>query len=430
MLVHPAARTLPQPLQPLLVSCSGAPSAASNRRHFGNFIRSVLCLDPPDSPDVPTVENRFHPWDSSPCPDLRMRAATIRAKAKCPVTHKDINFTCPLSGIPTHHSLEAWEEDTQYHQSKKYEILKKVNIYEHDLRSGRPFPEFDFPTNQKRDNLVNLANWDTYFYTRGFLSMDTEFQLAVVTKMLSFPMTIASVVHQFSPYFLKPKGPLHVEGLKSLAALRYSLYPQYRLSTYRDRPMRLFLLNARSESLLPPHVWKELTYLFPGVTFELHFVGPQSYFDREKKQYLVSDRPIVKRIDDTLCFVYHTHDFNVMHEAGDFFPYDPYLDLFVAYHPQFTEPDVEEMWHKTIKGLLESKCPVFVTGFHEANLNKNFDYLVENFNDDMDIIFDREKNLFGSTKWELNDLNPQEVFQYNQRLFGIRGKRYHAVHKN
>ncbi|CAI8500504.1 unnamed protein product [Pichia kudriavzevii] len=397
------------------------------QRQIVGFIRSVLCLDPPQSADVPTVENRFHPWDSSPYPDLRTRAATIRAKAKCPVTNLDINYTCPISGIPTHHSREAWEQDTEYHQTKKYEILKKVNIYEHDLRSGRPFPEFEFPTNQRRDNLVNFANWDTFFYTRGFVSMDTEFQLAVVTKMLSFPLSIASIVHQYSPYFLKPKGPVSVEGLKSLAALRYSLYPQLRLSTYRDRPMRIFLLNARSESLLPAHVWKELTYLFPGVTFELHFVGPQSYFDREKQQYLVSDRPIIKRLDDTLCFVYHTHDFNVLHEAGDLFPYDPYLDMFIAYHPQMTEKNSVEMWSKSIKGLLESKCPVVVTGYHEENLNKNFDYIMENFKDDLDLIFDKTQNIYGSTKWELNDLNPQEVFQYNQRIFAIRGKRYHAV---
>lgn len=125
--------------------------------------------------------------------------------------------------------------------------------------------------------------------------------------------------------------------------------------------------------------------------------------------------------------MYHTHDFNVLHEAGDLFPYDPYLDMFIAYHPQMTEKNSVEMWSKSIKGLLESKCPVVVTGYHEENLNKNFDYIMENFKDDLDLIFDKTQNIYGSTKWELNDLNPQEVFQYNQRIFAIRGKRYHAV---
>ena len=398
------------------------------RRNFTGFIRSVLCLDPPQSDNYPTVENRFHPWDSSPCPDLRMRAATIRAKAKCPVTHLNIDYTCPISGIPTHHSKEAWENDKYYQDNKIYDILKKVNIYEHDLRSGRDFPEFEFPNFQKRDNLVNLANWDTFFYTRGFSSMDTEFQLAIVTKLLSFPMTLASILHQFSPYFLNPKGPLSIEGLKSLSALRYSLYPQHRLSNFRDRPMRIFLLNSNSESLLPPHVWKELTYMFPGVSFELHFIGPQSYFDREKKQYLVSNKPIIKRLDDTLCFVHHTQDFNVLHEAGDLFPYDPYLDMFVAYHPQFNNPNLTEMWDKTIKGLLDSKCPIFITGYNNENINSNEDYL-KKYEKDLDVIFDKSDNLYNSTKWELNDLNPHQVFQYNQKVLGIRGKRYHAIPK-
>ena len=29
---------------------------------------------------------------------------------------------------------------------------------------------------------------------------------------------------------------------------------------------------------------------------------------------------------------------------------------------------IEEMWNKTIKGLMESKCPIFITGFHNENL--------------------------------------------------------------
>ncbi|KAG7864348.1 hypothetical protein KL919_000376 [Ogataea angusta] len=399
-------------------------------RQIGSFIRSVLCMDPPPSPDDPTPENRFHPWDQSPSPDLRMRAATIRAKAKCPVTNKDINYTCPYSGIPTHHSREAWEQDTDYHDSKRYEILKKVNIYEHDLRSGRQFPEFDFPSQQPQDTLVNFANWDTYLYTRSFYSMDTEFQLAVVTKMLSFPSTIASIVHQYSPYFLKPKGPVSVEGLKSLAALRYTLYPDTRVSSLKDRPMRIFLLNSKSESMLPGFVWKELTYLFPGISFELHFIGPESYYDREKKQYFVSERPIVKRVDDTICFYYHTYDFNVLHEAKDFFPYDPYLDVFFCFHPRMGSGVSTELWEKSVPGLLDSKCGVFVTGYHANDIQKDYDWLVQNYSDDMDILMDIVPNVFGSTKWELNDYNPHEVFQYNQQTFGFRGKRYHAINQD
>jgi len=43
-----------------------------------------------------------------------------------------------------------------------------------------------------------------------------------------------------------------------------------------DKPqMRIFILGARAESSLPPHVWEQLTFLFPAALFHLYFIGPQ-----------------------------------------------------------------------------------------------------------------------------------------------------------
>lgn len=422
---------------PMLLSaykrCSVAPASTTRiqKRHIIGFVRNALGLDPPPSPDDPTPDNRFHPWDQSPSPDLRTRAATIRALARCPVTGKEINYTCPQSGIPTHHSREAWEQDTMYHATKKYEILKKVNIYEHDLRSGRPFPEFDFPQDQDYDRMVNMTNWDLFFYTRQFYSMDTEFQLAAVTKMLSYPTTVGSVLHEFSPYALNPKGPITLEGLKSLAALRYTLYPQQHRkvsAATKDRPMRIFILGARAEAQLPGHVWKQFQFLFPEINFELHFIGPESFYDREKREYITSSTPIVRRVDETLSFVYHTDYFHVFHEAQDFFPYDPYLDIFFCFHPGFAAPESTEHWMgKTMEGLLETKCAIFTTGFNEQDLVRDITAVQEKYGNEMDMLMEPVRNLFGSTKWELNDMNPQEVYQFNMYIAGFRGKRYHAI---
>lgn len=411
------------------VQRAGARRAAGATRGIVSLLRNALGMDPPPSPNEPTVANRFHPWDSSPSEDLRHRAATIRALAKCPVTHKEINYTCPLSGIPTHHSREAWEADTAYHQSKKYDILKKVNIYEHDLRSGRDFPEFDFPAEQTRDAEFNLDSWDLFFYTREFYSMDTEFQLAASTKMLSYPVTMASLMHQFSPYQMVPDGPVTLEGLKSLAALRYSLYPELRGSSFKDRPLRLFVVGARAEAQLPANVWKQLSYLFPRVEFELHFIGPECHYDFDKQLYTKSSKPIVERVDDKLSFVYHTDYFHVYHEAGDFFPYDPYLDAFFLFHPGMGFTESKDLWYKTIEGLLESKCAIFTTSYHEEDFNRDFKWLNLNFEKDMDILMNKTSNVFTSTKWELNDLDPQEVYKFNQYVYAFRGKRYHAVYQ-
>lgn len=400
-------------------------------RNLVNFVRNVFGLESPENPDTPTPENRFHPWDSSPSADLRTRAAFIKANAKCPVTHKEIAYTCPLSGIPTHHSDDAWQNDEEYHKTKKYEILKKVNIYEHDLRSGRNFPEFNFPGPQDFNRALNFSNWDTFLYTRSFYSMDTEFQLAAITKMLSYPITMGSVLHQFSPYSFEPKGPVTLEGMKSLAALRYTLYPADSLtSSLKDRPLRFFIVGARTESQLPAHAWKQLNYLFPETAIDIHFIGPESYFNPEKQQIEISETPIVQRVDSELGLIYHTDYFHTLHDYQDFFPYDPYLDVFFLFHPGFGSSEANnESWLRSVEGLLETKCPIFITGYHEKDSISDFVWLEENFKDKMDIIFNKSENTFGSTKWELNDFDPQEVYQFNQQIFGIRGKRYHISMK-
>lgn len=395
------------------------------KRPFMNLVKNALGLDPPVGPDVPQISNRFYPWDKSPCPEIRERAARIKSIAKCPVTGLDIRYTCPLSGIPTHHSRQAWENDTNYHQNKIYEFLKKVNIYEHDLRSGRSFPELEFPNEQIKERAVNLEHWDLFFYTRQFYSMDTEFQLAAATKMLSYPISIASIMHTFSPYSLQPKGPITLEGLKSIAALRYTLYPQLLKSDLNDkRPMRIFIVGARAEAQLPGHVWKQLQYLFPNKKIDIIFIGPESCLLEDNLDKV----PIEKQIDNTLKLIYYPNYFHELHHSQDFFPYDPYNDVFFLFHPGFANNELKPYWvNETIPNLLDTKCAIFHTGLHENDILKDTKLLEKEFGDKLDVLMTPTKNIFGSTKWELNDYNPQEVYQFNMYVAGFRGKRYHAV---
>lgn len=363
--------------------------------------------------------------DQSPVPQLRKRAEFIKAHAKCPVTGKNIDFTCPKSGIPTHHDEAAWKADTDYWKSRRWEKLRKANIYEHDLRSGREFPELEFPGPQDYEQVVNFMNWDTFFCTRNFYSMDNEFNLAVVTKMLSYPITIASVLNEYSPYSLRPKGPLTLEGLKSMAALRYTLFPEDRTRSWQDRPVRFFILGARMESQLPWHAWKQLSFLLPFTRFELIFIGPESYYDRRKHVYEKLEDKLFERVDPQLSMIYYTDYFHVLNEARDFMPYDPYLDAFFLFHPGLGAPEAMDQWQKSLPGLLESKCPIYVTGFHEQDMMQDLTWLKDNFADEIDMLMDPVDNVFGSTKWEFNDLNPHEVYQLNQKIFAFRGKRYH-----
>lgn len=397
-----------------------------------SFLKKLLLLDTQDDKDA---ERQLYKWDESPYEDIRTRAAFIRTKAKCPVTKKSVNFVCPHSGIPTHHDEEAWKNDTEY-QAKKKHLLRKVNLYEHDLRSGRRFDEFVFPGALEHDFTTSLSSWDTFFYTRDFNPMNTDFNLAAATKVLTYPITIAALLHKFSPYGLEPKGPLTLEGLRSLSALRYTLYSQNTKKeevTFKDRAVRIFIVGAKMEAMLPGYVWKQFGYLFPDTKFEIHFIGPQSHFDMETKTFTPTDRPhgrpTVTRYDEQITLHHHTKYFHEVYEQGDLFPFDPYLDVFFLFHPGFKTAD-EIHWDRALPGLLESKCAVHVTGYHEVDAARELLWLQSHrLSDEMDILMNQTTNLFGSTKLDLVDSNPTETFQANNEIFAFRGKRYHAIRK-
>lgn len=138
---------------------------AARSRHFSLwnlFRRSSLDAVPPPGLLL-TQDNLFHPFSRSPIPAIVERGKTVRELAPCPVcsTHhshtiattsetvqtveppKSIAFECPDCGWPTHCSEEHWKADEEH---KEYcARLREVNEDEHDLRSGRTFPEFGLP---------------------------------------------------------------------------------------------------------------------------------------------------------------------------------------------------------------------------------------------------------------------------------------------
>jgi splicing suppressor protein 51 len=60
-----------------------------------------------------------------------------------------------------------------------------------------------------------MGNWDVFLYTRGFPSVNTERSRRHVSKLLTYPMSIGSVLHENSPYTLRNRRLLP-EGLRSL----------------------------------------------------------------------------------------------------------------------------------------------------------------------------------------------------------------------
>ena len=191
-------------------------------------------------------DNLFHPFSGSPLPDIRKRAAFMKTHAYCPHPshHKTrlpaspddlearkvegktslppahVRFECPDCGIPVYCSEDHWADDYESHMDI-CDQLRESNEDDHDLRSGRVFPEFEYPPPRDEEILVNLTNWDTYMYTRDYTAINEARPMRQATRLLTYPLTIASVLHELSPYNIRKGGRLTMEGLKSLTG-KYS----------------------------------------------------------------------------------------------------------------------------------------------------------------------------------------------------------------
>ncbi len=192
--------------------------------------------------------NLFHPFSNSPSPEIRRRAAFIKTHAYCPhpshhqtrlpTTPHDpearkgrgeaslppahVKFECPDCGIPVSCSEEHWADDYESH-IEICDTLQEINEDDHDLRSGRFFPEFEYPGPQIEEILVNMTNWDTYMYSREFRANNDPRSMRQVTRLLTYPMTIGSILNELSPYNIRRGGRLTTEGLKSLSGM----YPSF-----------------------------------------------------------------------------------------------------------------------------------------------------------------------------------------------------------
>ncbi len=184
-------------------------------------------------------DDLFHSFTNSPIDDMRRRAAYIRLHANCP--HPDhrptrvaesvagqpvtetgdlppahVDFECPDCGVPVYCSQEHWEDDYERHL-QICDTLRQINEDDHDLRSGRLFPEFEYAGPQMEEALVNMTNWDTFLYTRNFVAINADRSMRHATRLLTYPVTVASVLHELSPYSLRSDERLTTEGLKSFS---------------------------------------------------------------------------------------------------------------------------------------------------------------------------------------------------------------------
>ncbi|KAF3929488.1 hypothetical protein ABW19_dt0200492 [Dactylella cylindrospora] len=377
---------------------------------------------PAPDPTIPLISknNLFHPLSQSPLPDMRELGSRIRERAVCPVDvpHEvgkhQVNFECPDCGIPIYCCEDHWMDDYQNHLLV-CETLREINEDEHDLRSGREFPEFEYQLLEQEDEcLINFTNWDTFLYTREFEAINDERALRQVTKLLTYPVTIGSIVHELSPYNLKNR--LTYEGLKSLAATRYTLHPALSGGdgTLKNQkqippPVRVFVVGARGEASLPREVWAQLPFMFPRVNFHIAFIGPEVYLRRPRHLDwpppprspgnpfgMLFERPHPRFKVSSVNEYFHT-----LHKTGMFAPYDPYFDIFVLFHPGLSHPGSMAEWEETLPMLLETKCPIIVTGYTKEDMDSDVEWVHKTAKGEFDVLMEPGENLFKSQRWNL-----------------------------
>ncbi|OKL58369.1 hypothetical protein UA08_06229 [Talaromyces atroroseus] len=408
-------------------------------------------------------DNLFHHYSSSPSSIIRKRAAFIKQNACCPhPSHQQTrvttsekneptgnlppahsNFECPDCGVPLYCSEEHWMDDYEAHL-EVCETIRQINEDDHDLVSGRFFPEFSYPGPQDDNFVVNMTNWDTFLYTREFEAIDNERSMRQVTRMLTYPTTIASVIHELSPYTVRSGGRLTPEGLKSLTALRYTLHPpkqgegkDIRGLRLKAPPVRIFILGARAESSLPREVWLQLTHMFPNALINLIFIGPESMANRDDEFPLPERTPenpfggiVEDRLGPQMKITTYVDYFHTMHDAQYFYPYDPYFDCFMLFHPGLGHPASSHEWEATLPKLLETKVPIICTGYTEGDMARDIKWVREKCAGEFDVLLEPGENRFRSLRWDLNDLDPSDVSAGNWGIWAFRGKRYEATQKD
>ena len=82
-------------------------------------------------------------------------------------------------------------------------------------------------------------------------------------------------------------------------------------------------------------------------------------------------------------------------------------------------------WGGTLPLLLQTKCPIFVTGFSPADVERDIRSLstAPGVAGEFDWVITPGENAFGSEKWEVADFDPRVMVKTNWGIWGIRGKR-------
>ncbi|EEB07857.1 splicing suppressor [Schizosaccharomyces japonicus yFS275] len=355
----------------------------------------------------------FYPLSKSPVKVLRERGERIRKLYKCPVSKLPVEYECPECGFPTHHSQIEWKKDTS--KEKFIPKLREINEDEHDLAlNPRTRQLFDLPGENDPEQSVSFYSWDSFLYTRSFQSVDDAQQRRHLSRLLTYPITLAAILHELSPYTLRDR--LTPQGLQSLSAIRSILHRYPRAQSTDPRPTRIFIIGARGESALPLSIWYQgLNCLFPNRLFQLHFIGPE-VMEPVKKEWLPS----------SIEAFYYPQRYHELHNVGTFEPFDAYYDIFYLPTPAFSQPVYRNDWIPTLHALVETRCPIFLTSSSVLEMENDVKTLKKHLGPSIEPTLTLGTNVFASQAWSVNDANLHDITHVNAQVYGFRATQYNV----
>ena len=180
-----------------------------------------------------------------------------------------------------------------------------------------------------------------------------------------------------------------------------------------------------------------MCYLFPRLTFHVIFIGPEAMMNRESELPMPERTPsnpfgrlVEDRIDQALKISTYTEYYHTLHSAGHFYPYDPYFDCFMLFHPGLGHPASSHEWAETLPQLLETKVPIICTGYTQWDMERDINWVKDTVGGEMDILMEPGENKFRSLRWDLNDYDPTDISCANWGVWAFRGKRYETQMKD
>ena len=74
--------------------------------------------------------------------------------------------------------------------------------------------------------------------------------------------------------------------------------------------------------------------------------------------------------------------------------------------------------------LLETKVPIISTGYTDVDVKRDVEWVKKKSGGEFDMLLEPGENIFRSLRWDLDDMDPQDITCGNWGVWAFRGKRY------